>query len=46
MENGKVKQVLGIGTRGRKENVGKDYRRVNIVEVLRIHVRKWKKKTC
>jgi hypothetical protein len=38
--------VVGVGSSGRRENVGKGYRMVNIVQILRMHVCKWKNETC
>jgi hypothetical protein len=42
-----VKHILPGGcTCGNGEDVQKGYRRVNMVEILCTHVRKWKKETC
>jgi hypothetical protein len=38
--------VWGAGASGKGEDVGKGYRRVNVVEMLCIHVWKWKNVTC
>jgi hypothetical protein len=35
----------GVGTSGRGKEVGKGYGRVNIVQILCIHVYKWKNET-
>jgi hypothetical protein len=48
MENRKANQVgaAGVGTSKREEDIRKEYRRVNMVEILRIHVCKQKNETC
>jgi hypothetical protein len=33
---------VGFGSRGRRKDIRKGYRRVNIVEILCTHVCKWK----
>jgi hypothetical protein len=38
--------VLRVGTSGLEENVGKGYRRVNMVQKMCTHVCKWKNDTC
>jgi hypothetical protein len=46
MENRKAKQVLsGVGTTGRGEDIRKECRRVNVVEIVYTHVCKWKNDT-
>jgi hypothetical protein len=49
-ENSGAEQVLfgedGFGTSGRGEEVGEVCVRVNIVQILCTHVRKWKNDTC
>jgi hypothetical protein len=42
---GEVVPVWGGGTSGRREEVGKGYRRVNMVQILCIHVCKWENET-
>jgi hypothetical protein len=44
-KNRRVEQVLfnGVGTSGRREEVGKGCGKVNIVQILCAHVCKWKK---
>jgi hypothetical protein len=38
--------VWGVGISGSVEEVGKGFGRVNIVQILCIHVCKWKNDTC
>jgi hypothetical protein len=40
-QEGKTGSVWGVGTREREEDVGKGYRRVNMVQILCTHVCKW-----
>jgi hypothetical protein len=37
---------LWIGISGRRENIRKGCKRVNLVEILCTHVQKWKNETC
>jgi hypothetical protein len=37
------RSCLGAGIGGKGEEVGKGYRRVNMVQILCVHVCKWKK---
>jgi hypothetical protein len=51
LENRRAEQVLSVGggyfgTSGMGENVGKGFRRVNMLQILCIHVCKWKNETC
>jgi hypothetical protein len=48
LENRRAEQVLpeGLGTNGIRKDVGKWCRRVNMVQILHIHVCKWKTDTC
>jgi hypothetical protein len=43
LENRRAKQVLcgGVGFNGREEDAGREYRRVNIVQIPWTHVCKW-----
>jgi hypothetical protein len=44
---GKNRSCMGeVGTSGRGDEVGKGYGRVNMVQVLCIHVYKWKNDAC
>jgi hypothetical protein len=47
-ENRRAEQVLsgGVGTSGRREEVGKGCGRVNIAQIPYTHVCKWKNETC
>jgi hypothetical protein len=36
----------GVGISGRGEDVGKECRRVNIVQIFCTHIKKWKNETC
>jgi hypothetical protein len=36
----------GVGTGGRREEVGQEYRRVRMVQILCTHACKWKNETC
>jgi hypothetical protein len=41
-QEGRIGPLWGIGTPGSGEDVGKGYRRENMVQILDIHVCKWK----
>jgi hypothetical protein len=43
---GRTGPVWGVGTGVRGEDVGKEYRRVNMMQTLCTHVCKWKNETC
>jgi hypothetical protein len=46
-QEGKISPVWGIATSGRGQDIRrKGCRRVNRVEILSIHVYKWKNETC
>jgi hypothetical protein len=46
-QEGKTCPVKGVGTSGRRwKNIRKGCRRVNMVEILHIHVCKWKTESC
>jgi hypothetical protein len=52
-ENGRAEQVLlGVGTSGMGENVGRGYRKIKMVKILCIHVHKnvyihiWNNENC
>jgi hypothetical protein len=47
-ENRRAGKVLfeGVGTSGKVEEVENGYKRVNIVQILCIHIYKWKYDTC
>jgi hypothetical protein len=47
-ENRRAEQFLsgGVGSSGRREDVWKRCRRVNMLQILCIHVYKWKNETC
>jgi hypothetical protein len=45
-QKGRTDPILGIGTNRRWEDVGKEHRRVNIVQILGTHGCKWKSETC
>jgi hypothetical protein len=45
-QEGRIGPVWGLATNGRGENVGKGYRRVNMVQILCTHICKWKNETC
>jgi hypothetical protein len=43
---GQNRSYLGIWYQWERGNVGKEYRRVNIMQIPCAHVCKWKNKTC
>jgi hypothetical protein len=45
-QEGRTGPVWGVGTSGRREDVGRGCRRVNMVEILCTHVCKWKNEIC
>jgi hypothetical protein len=45
-QKGKICSVWEVGASGKGENIRKRYRRVNMLEILCVHVCKWKNETC
>jgi hypothetical protein len=41
-----ISSCLGAGKSGRGEDIRKGCRRMNMVEIICTHVRKWKNETC
>jgi hypothetical protein len=45
-QKGRTGPVWGTGASGKGEDVGKGCRRVNMAQILYIHICKWKNETC
>jgi hypothetical protein len=45
-QEGRTGPAWGVGTSGRREEVGKGCGRVNMVQILCTHGCKWKNETC
>jgi hypothetical protein len=45
-QEGWTDPVWRVDTSEKREDTRKEYRRVNMVEILSTHVHKWKNKTC
>jgi hypothetical protein len=45
-EEDRTGPVWGVGTSGKGKDLGKEWKRLNMVQTLYTHVRKWKNETC
>jgi hypothetical protein len=45
-QEGITSPLCGVGTSGMGEDVGRGCRKVNMVQILCIHICKWKNETC
>jgi hypothetical protein len=45
-QEGRTDPIWEFGNCGRREEVGKEHGRVNMVQILCMHVCKWKNDTC